>query len=248
MGHSPFRVINEDAAAPYVIICDHASNVVPPDLGNLGLPAAELQRHIAWDIGAAGIAERLSARLLAPAVICGTSRLVIDCNRHPTDPASIPTVSDGTQIPRNANLSTAEKADRAARFFTPYHAAIDAVIERKRAAGQAPAIFSIHSMTPTMAGVARPWQVAISWHQDQRLSTPMLAALRQVPGITVGDNQPYALDPAEDYSVPHHAMRHGLAHIQVEFRQDEVATPEGIAVWARIFGNALHATLQQSGL
>lgn len=247
MGHSPFRLINEGAAAPYVIICDHASNVVPPDLADLGLPSAELQRHIAWDIGAAGVAEHLSAQFQAPAVICGTSRLVIDCNRHLTDPSSIPTVSDGTQIPGNADLSPAQKAERAQRFFTPYHDAIDAIVDRKRAAGQGPAVFSIHSMTPAMGGKARPWQIAISWHEDERLSAPMLGALRRVPGITVGDNQPYALDPAEDYSVPHHAMRHGLRHIQVEFRQNEVATPEGIAVWARIFGNALHAALQQSG-
>jgi predicted N-formylglutamate amidohydrolase len=248
MGHSPFRMINEEAAAPYIIICDHASNVVPPDLVNLGLPAAELQRHIAWDIGAAGVAELLSSRFEAPAVICGTSRLVIDCNRHLTDPSSIPIMSDGTEIPGNANLSPAQRAERAQRFFRPYHDAIDALIEKKRAMGQVPAVFSIHSMTPAMRGNARPWQVAISWHEDQRLSAPMLGLLRRVPGITVGDNQPYALDPAEDYSVPHHAMRHGFAHIQVEFRQDEVATAEGIAVWARLFGNALHAALQQSGL
>lgn len=245
-GHAPFRLINGGATAPYVIICDHASNVIPPELNDLGVPPAELRRHIAWDIGAAGVAEELSVRFSAPAVICGTSRLVIDCNRHPTDPSSIPVVSDRTRIPGNEKISAAQRAERVARYFAPYHQAIDALIEAKLAAGQAPMIFSIHSMTPAMAGIPRPWQVAISWHQDQRLSTPMLAALRRVSGISVGDNQPYALDPAEDYSVPQHAMRRGLAHIQVEFRQDEVETPEGVSAWARIFGDALEAVLRQS--
>src|SRR5262245_58873294 len=245
MGHSPFRLVNEGATAPYIIICDHASNAVPPDLKDLGLPPAELRRHIAWDIGAAGVAELLAARFQASAVICGTSRLVIDCNRHPSDPASIPTVSDGTTIPGNADLSDGQKIERVARFFTPYHDAIEDLVTKKRAAGQLQAIFSIHSMTPAMRGVARPWQIAISWHEDQRLSRPMLAALRQVEGITVGDNQPYALDPDEDYSTPQHAVRRGLPHIQVEFRQDEVETPEGIARWAQIFGEALQAVLRQ---
>jgi len=242
--HKPFHVIDAEAAAPYVIICDHASNAVPADLQYLGLPAVELQRHIAWDIGAAGITEILAERFKAPAVVCGTSRLVIDCNRHPDDPAAMPMVSDQTRIPGNENLSPAQRVERVARYFTPYHDAIKGLIEQKMLAGQTPAILSIHSMTPTMGGVARPWQIAISWHEDQRLSLPMLNALRQVSGITVGDNQPYALDPAEDYSVPQHAMRRGLAHIQVEFRQDEVDTPAGVANWAQIFGDALASILQ----
>jgi predicted N-formylglutamate amidohydrolase len=244
--HRPFRLINAEAIAPYVFICDHASNVVPAALKDLGLPRLELQRHIAWDIGAAGVAEILSARFRAPAVICGTSRLVIDCNRYPENPSAMPVVSDRTRVPGNENLSAAERTDRVARYFTPYHDAIGAIIEQKLAAGQAPAVLSIHSMTPVMGGVARPWQIAMSWHLDQRLSLPMLNALRQVSGVIVGDNQPYALDPAEDYSVPQHAMRRGLPHVQVEFRQDEVDTPRGIAAWARIFGDALLGVLPPS--
>lgn len=241
MTHQPFRLVNAAADAPYIFICDHASNVVPTELRGLGIAPAELTRHIAWDIGAGDIAEILARRFDAPAVICGTSRLVIDCNRHPAYPTSIPEISDQTRIPGNLDLTSADRTERIARYFAPYHDAVDLMIERKLAAGQAPTVLSIHSMTPAIGGVARPWQIAISWHEDRRLSDPMLAALRRNTGINVGDNQPYALDPAEDYSVPVHAMRRGLKHIQVEFRQDLVATPAGVAEWARIFGDALVA-------
>lgn len=241
--HLPFRLVNARGPAPLVLICDHASNIVPADLNDLGLPPAEVQRHIAWDIGAAGVTEILAARFDAPAVICGTSRLVIDCNRYPDHPSAMPEISDGTRIPGNQRLTPDEKAARVARFFTPYHDATEALIQRKLAAGQTPDILAIHSMTPIMNGFARPWQIAISWHRDRRLSLEVLDALRQVPGITVGDNQPYALDPAEDYSVPEHAIRRGLRHVQVEFRQDEVATAQGIARWAGIFEDALRSAL-----
>jgi predicted N-formylglutamate amidohydrolase len=243
MKHQPFHVLNAGGGAPMVIICDHASNRVPAELADLGLPESELQRHIAWDIGAAAIAEALSARFNAPAVICGTSRLVIDCNRYPDARDAVPETSDRTPIPGNRGLSAADRQARIDRYFHPYHDAVEATVARKIAAGQVPVVVSVHSMTPALGGVARPWQIAASSYQDRRLTDPLLLALRRVPGIMVGDNQPYALDPAEDYSIPEHAMRRGLAHVQVEFRQDEVATPEGAAAWARIFADALASAI-----
>jgi predicted N-formylglutamate amidohydrolase len=243
--HQPYRTINADGPAPFVIIADHASNLVPPELGDLGLPPSELARHIAWDIGSAGVAELLAGRFDAPAIICGTSRLVIDCNRHLTDTASIPQVSDGTSIPGNRDLTAVDRAMRAQHYFIPYHDAVEQAVARKCDGGHKPVVLSIHSMTPAMGGIARPWQIAISSFEDRSLADPVLEALRNTPDITVGDNQPYALDPAEDYSVPVHAMRRGLAHIQVEFRQDMVATTPGIAAWARIFGDALTTALDE---
>jgi predicted N-formylglutamate amidohydrolase len=238
--HAPYRSIAGDVTAGLVVICDHASNSVPPELHALGLPPAELQRHIAWDIGAAKVAEILAARFQAPAMLCGTSRLVIDCNRDPSDPASIPAVSDGTMIPGNHHLTVWDRTQRIARWFTPYHEAIEAAVEAALAATKDPVVLSVHSMTPQMqGGEHRPWPVALSWYQDDRLVKPMLAALRTRVGDTVGDNQPYALDPAEDYSVPLHAMRRGLRHIQVEFRQDLIADEAGAEQWAALFGNAL---------
>ena len=174
--HAPFRTIDGDRTRGLVIICDHASNAVPPELGDLGLPPQERARHIAWDIGAAAIAESLARRFEAPAVICGTSRLVIDCNRHPEDPTSIPEVGDGTAIPGNRHLTVWDRTQRIARWFIPYHDAIEAEIA---AARTEPVLLSVHSMTDAMNGVTRPWPVAISWHRDERLSRPMIAALQR---------------------------------------------------------------------
>jgi predicted N-formylglutamate amidohydrolase len=176
-------------------------------------------------------------------VFCGTSRLVIDCNRHPEDRHAIPEVSDGTPIPANANLSAAARQARVRGYFAPYHAAVAATIDAALAAGNRPIVLSIHSMTPEMGGRFRPWQIAVSSGADRRLADPMLAALRGTPGITVGDNEPYDMDPAEDYSVPVHALKRDLPHLQIEFRQDEVGSAAGIARWAAIFNQAMERVL-----
>ncbi len=241
--HQPYRLENPSGSHRFVVICDHASNVIPPELDSLGLAGADLTRHIAWDIGAAGVAEIVARRFDAPAVLCGTSRLVIDCNRYPDDPSAIPEVSDGTRIPGNEGLTAAQRQARRDRFCAPYHAAVTRTIDAALAAGGRPIILSIHSMTPEMGGRFRPWQITVSSGADRRLADPMLAALRRVAGITVGDNEPYNMDPAEDYSVPVHAIERGLLHLQMEFRQDEVATQEGIERWAAIFNDALELVL-----
>lgn len=243
--HRPFRLENPSGSNRFVVICDHASNVIPPEFGSLGLVGADLTRHIAWDIGAAGVAEIVARRLDAPAVFCGTSRLVIDCNRYPDDPSAIPEVSDGTRIPGNEGLSAAQRQARRDRFCAPYHAAVTRTIDAALAAGERPIILSIHSMTPEMGGRFRPWQITVSSGADRRLADPMLAALRRVAGITVGDNEPYNMDPAEDYSVPVHAIERGLLHLQMEFRQDEVTTQEGIERWAALFNDCFASVLSE---
>jgi predicted N-formylglutamate amidohydrolase len=218
-----------------VFFCDHASNVVPAELDDLGLPSAELARHIAWDIGAAGVTEALSEIFDAPAILSGTSRLVIDCNRHLDALDLIPERSDGTLIRGNLHLSEAARAERIERWFHPYHDAIESILmERERTI-----VVSIHSMTDCLAGRLRPWQIALSSHLDRSLADPILAALRKPGDIIVGDNEPYDLDPEVDYSTPFHAMRRGWPHIQVEFRQDEIAEMSGQLRWARRFADAL---------
>jgi predicted N-formylglutamate amidohydrolase len=233
--HSAFRILRPEGKGRFVILCDHASNRVPAELENLGLPPSELERHIAWDIGAAGVTEELSDILDSPAILCGTSRLVIDCNRQLKAPDLIPEVSDGTPIKGNLNLSAESRRSRIERWFEPYHAAVESVIMDR---GDSVAT-SIHSMTPCLAGAVRPWQIALSSHLDRRLAEPMLEALRSPGDITVGDNQPYDLDPAVDYSIPFHAMRRNILYLQVEFRQDEVAGRTGQIRWARRFAKAL---------
>ncbi|MEZ5833880.1 MAG: N-formylglutamate amidohydrolase [Dongiaceae bacterium] len=247
MTDQPYRLVNQDGSSPIVIICDHASNRMPKAYGNLGLSRAELARHIAWDIGAAAVSELLARRFDAPAILSEVSRLVVDCNRSFADPNLIRTISDKTQVPGNANLSAAEREKRWRLYHQPYHQAIAEAIERKLAQSQLPILLSIHSMTAAMGGVARPWQIAVCWAGDQRLSTPMLHALRARPGITVGDNEPYRLDPSEDYSAIVHAVRRGLKHLQIEFRQDEVADEAGQRRWADLFGACLEEVLATVG-
>lgn len=236
-----FRTVNARGAAPMIFICDHASNRVPPEIGDLGIDAAEMQRHIAWDIGAAAVTEILAQRFDAPALFATVSRLVIDCNRNWSDPSLIPEISDGTTIPANRGIGEAEKRRRWDAYHQAYHAAIDAAIEAKLQAGQRPTVVAIHSMTPAMKGVLRPWQIALCSHDERRLTDCVLSALRRESGIVVGDNEPYNLDPREDYSIPHHAMRRGLPHLQVEFRQDEIESRPGQARWAAIFATAIEA-------
>ncbi len=242
MSQSAFEVLRRDAAGAVLILCDHASNHVPAELNGLGLDAADLGRHIAWDIGAGGVARELSNLLDAPAILCGTSRLVIDCNRHPGAVDLIPEISDGTSIPGNQNLTRQAKQSRIERWFAPYHDEIEALLKAR-----SPLVLSIHSMTPVLAGVVRPWQMSLSSHTDRSIVDPLLRNLRGILGdAIVGDNQPYVLDPAFDYTIPFHAMRRNLPYLQVEFRQDEVADEKGQAAWAQRFAAALPSVLPTS--
>jgi predicted N-formylglutamate amidohydrolase len=233
------RIIRRSETSRFVFLCDHASNHVPAELNSLNLTETELRRHIAWDIGAAGVAETLSEFFSAPAVFSGNSRLVVDCNRHPDAADLIPEISDGTVIPGNRNLSSGQRAERIERYFAPYHDAIESILLEREARGVESTIVSVHSMTPSMSGIDRPWQISFSSYRDRQWVEPLIAALRRPGDITVGDNQPYDLDPAMDHSVPFHALRRNLPHIQVEFRQDEIAKPANQREWALRFARVL---------
>jgi predicted N-formylglutamate amidohydrolase len=233
------RILRPEGSGRFVLFCDHASNYIPLELHDLGLPASELGRHIAWDIGAAGVTEALSQIFDAPAIFCNTSRLVIDCNRHLNASDLIPEVSDGTMIPGNLHLSAAARATRIELWFHPYHDAVESILLEREARGVQSIAVSIHSMTPCLAGEPRPWQIALSSHADRSFADPVLAALRRSGEVVVGDNQPYDLDPEVDYSVPFHALRRKLPHIQVEFRQDEISDATTQHLWAMRFAQAL---------
>ncbi|HEY1218308.1 MAG: N-formylglutamate amidohydrolase [Bryobacteraceae bacterium] len=233
------RILRVRGAGRFVFFCDHASNRIPAELNDLGLPPSELARHIAWDIGAAGVTEALSEIFDAPAILCATSRLVIDCNRHLDAAELIPEVSDGTVIPGNLHLDKAARADRIERWFHPYHDAVESVLLGREARGTPSVVVSIHSMTTSLAGKPRPWQIAVSSHLDRGLADPVLAALRRPGDIAVGDNQPYDLNPEMDYSIPFHALRRRLPHLQVEFRQDEIPDAASQHRWALRFAQTL---------
>lgn len=241
---APSHIFNPQGKTAIVIICDHASNALPSEIGDLGVSADDMQRHIAWDIGAETIARRVAEILDAPAVLCGTSRLVIDCNRQLGDPTLIPSVSDGTIVPANEGLSAQQRRRRIDAYFHPYHDACRQVIQARCDGGRKPLFLSIHSMTDSMNGAYRPWEISLSSNEDRRATAPVLSALREVSGLVVGDNEPYNMDPTQDYSTPEHALSRGLDYLQVEFRQDLVASPEGQETFAAIFADAV----QRSGI
>jgi predicted N-formylglutamate amidohydrolase len=238
---------NTGGRAPVLLVCDHASRRIPRRLDSLGLSEPDLSRHIAWDIGAADVTRYLAKRLDAPAVLCGYSRLVVDCNRYPEDPTLMPAASDGTTIVANAKLDVPGREQRMGEIFHPYHAAIEARLGEIAAAGRQPALLSIHSCTPEMNGRFRPWHIGICWEEDRRIAGPVLEALQRRQDIVVGDNEPYALVSNEDYTVPIHAMRRGLPHLQVELRQDLIASAAGAERYGAILFEALgHALADET--
>ncbi len=234
----PVEVVAGAVESGVLILCDHASNAVPPDLGDLGLPEAEFRRHIAYDIGAAAVTRSLSRRLGAPAILTRFSRLIIDPNRGRDDPTLVMRLSDGAVIPGNAGVDEAEVQRRIARFYDPYDAAVSAAIHRALAAGHPPVVVTVHSFTPIWRGWPRPWHVGILWDADSRFARPLLQGLSAEDGLVVGDNEPYDGALAGD-TVDRHATVRGLANALIEIRQDLIAADEGAEEWAERFARLL---------
>ncbi|MDO8606472.1 MAG: N-formylglutamate amidohydrolase [Phaeospirillum sp.] len=232
-----------DDDARVLVVCDHASSTIPPDLGDLGLGVAQRLCHVAWDIGAAEVARRLARRLGCPMVLAGISRLVIDCNRHPGDPSSIPASSCGVEIPGNDGLDEAEALHRAKRWFWPYHTEIGDRIGQLWRYGQPPAVVAIHSFTPRINGnPPRPWHVGVLWNRDPRMAKPLLHALSRRHGLVVGDNQPYS-GREINYTLDTHAGAAGLPNVSFEIRQDLLSDEAGCEQWAAILAEALTPVL-----
>jgi predicted N-formylglutamate amidohydrolase len=237
-----YRRIDGDLKLGLLILCDHAENRVLPTYGTLGLDAETLGRHIAYDIGIAGVAERLAHALGAPALLTRFSRLLIDPNRGLDDPTLIMQLSDGIVIPGNAVLDADEREARIARFYAPYHRAIDDAIEAAIAAGKPPILLSLHSFTQAWKSVPRPWHAAVLWDKDDRLASGLLAGLRALPGVTVGDNVPYTGKLKGD-TLYRHGTKRGLAHALVELRQDLILDEKGQAEWAGRLAHVLRGML-----
>jgi predicted N-formylglutamate amidohydrolase len=235
---APFERIPGDHASGLVLLCDHATNRVPPAYGDLGLPAQQFARHIAYDIGAARVTRGLAARFGAPALLTRFSRLVIDPNRGEDDPTLVMRLSDGAVVPGNARVDSDERRRRIETLHRPYHDAVAAEIDASLSAGIVPALVSIHSFTPFWKEVVRPWHVAVLWDADPRLNLPLIAALEAGGGLVVGDNQPYDGALRND-TLFRHGTRRGLAHTLIEVRQDLIETDAGADAWA----GRLHAAL-----
>ncbi len=245
---SAVEIVNPEGRTPLLLVCDHASNRVPARLNDLGLTAEQLSRHIGWDIGAAAVTRRLAQALSATAILARVSRLVIDPNRDPDDPTSIPEVSDRLLIPGNRAIGREERARRRAAYFQPYHSAIEAQIARLKNNCEAPLLFSVHSFTPEMPGQHRPWHIGVLWNKDPRMAEPMIGYLRaHRDGLIVGDNEPYS-GQLVAYTLNRHGGGGGLPHCAVEIRQDLVDTEDAAARWAGILEPALREILASPGL
>ena len=236
----------------FLLIADHAGNALPQQLGDLGISAADLNRHIGIDIGIHGVSQRLSALMDAPYVFQRYSRLVIDCNRQPGNPTSIAPVSDSTRIPANHGLSAEEIAQRQDEIFWPYQKAIARQIETMRKTGGPPVVIAMHSFTPKHGDypAPRPWQIGVLFNRDERLGRSLIAQLEREGDLTVGINQPYAVEDHVDYAVPVHCEKGGLIHVELEIRQDLIGTPEDQSAWAsrlaRLLPLALDAVERQT--
>jgi predicted N-formylglutamate amidohydrolase len=231
---APYEIVNPDGVSRALLLCDHASNAVPADVagGDLGLPPSEMERHIAYDVGARGVTLELSRLLDAPAVLSRFSRLVIDPNRAEDDPTLVMRLYDGTIVPANRRIGPDEIARRLDAYHRPYHAAVEAAIDARVARGRPPALVAVHSFTPRLNGRApRPWHVGVLWRRDPRLAEPLLARLRAEPDLCVGENQPYA-GQLEGDTLSRHGTRRNLRHVLIELRHDLITTEADQRLWA----------------
>lgn len=227
----PFKITGKDRPGSWLITCDHASNAVPDWVagGALGIGAADMARHIAYDVGAAGLARALGAALDSPVIETCFSRLVIDANRGEDDPTLLMRLYDGTIIPANRHAGPAELQERLDRLYHPYHAAYADLAARRADT----VILAVHSFTPCLRGRApRPWHVGVLYsHLDPRLSLPLIARLRQEADLCIGDNEPYAGHLPGD-AIDRHGLQRGRLNTLIELRNDLIGTAAAQAAWA----------------
>jgi predicted N-formylglutamate amidohydrolase len=223
-----------------VLLCPHASNHIPPEYENLGLPLEELQRHIAWDIGAAGVTRALADILDAPAFLGTYSRLLIDLNRPLDSASSIVARSEATDVPGNVQITGEERALRASRIFTPYHDAVKTHLASRDKEGRRSVIVAIHSFTPTYHGVARVWHVGVLFATSTPFVRATIAQLRASDtSLNVGANVPYTVTADTDYGLLIYGDQLGNPALEIEIRQDLVARPQDQAVWAQRLAETL---------
>lgn len=242
------EVVNQAGQGRAILVCDHASPRIPRRLGTLGLSAADRLRHVAWDIGSAALARRLSESLDAPLALSGYSRLVVDCNRPLDQPAAFTTRSEDVDVPGNQALDDTEETARAEAFYWPYQDAVHALVEARIGRDRPPVMVSIHSFTPVFLRRARPWQIGVHYRLDRRLAALALAGLQAEPGLVVGENEPYPVALDEDYTVPVHAELRGLPYVLFEVRQDLLGAAAGIEAWAERLGRLLAQALGHPSL
>lgn len=236
---APVEVLNEAGRSEIVLICEHASNYIPPSFDGLGLPDEELVRHIAWDIGAEAVSRLLSKMLDAPCFLGKYSRLLIDLNRPLDSPTSIPVQSESTAIPGNIGMTDENRQVRIERIFNPFQSAVERHLDRRLANGTPTKIVAIHSFTPVFLGASRPWHVGILFDNSAKFANSTIGLLSGEAGLIVGANVPYVIERSSDYAIPIHGEDRGLEAILVELRNDLLATSGGQHEWAKRLYRAL---------
>jgi predicted N-formylglutamate amidohydrolase len=224
---------------PFVVVCEHAANRLPRALGTLGLAAADLDRHIAWDPGAVAVAEHLAETLGADLVVQNYSRLAVDCNRAPHLPDAVVERSEDTIIAGNVGLIESERSARVKLLWKPFHDALDSILDKRELARRRTALVTIHTFTPVYRGVERPWHVGIISTDDRRMADPILVALRRDRNLVVGDNEPYSPKDNVDYTIRRHGRERGLPHVMIEVRNDLVAGVDDQRRWAERLAQVL---------
>ena len=239
---APVATYNSNGAGAFVITCDHASNFVPSEFGSLGLGAADLMRHIAWDPGALGVARAMSKHLDAP-LICGSvSRLIIDCNRPIDAPDLITRKSESTVIPGNANLPADERRQRVSRYYEPFHQSVDDAVAKRLSQGSAPGVIAVHSFNPVYKGVSRPWEIAIVHDDDDAWALAIAERLKADESLTVGVNEPYSPKDGVYYTLERHARQLGLKAVMIEIRNDELADARDQLRWGELLAKVVEDT------
>lgn len=244
----PFELIRPTGRSNIVLVCDHASNLIPERLHNLGLDPDALASHIAWDMGAAALARQLSSRLDATLILSNYSRLVIDCNRAPESAESIVSNSAGITVPGNSQIDKQERSRRRRTLFEPYQQAIASILARRDR--DSARLLSIHSFTPVLDGIERPWAIGVCYEQSEDWARQMLTGLRtrlHANVDAVGDNQPYDVDSAIDYTLPRQGQKQGITSLMLELRQDKLADAAMVKRWCDIIAGCCQYSSQGSG-
>ena len=239
----PVEVLRPGAPSPFFFTCEHSGKIIPRRLGMLGLAPRDLERHITYDIGAAGVARGLSRRLDAHLVLQTYSRLVVDCNRSPDAEDFIPTLSEDTEIPGNRGVSEREAQARTREIFHPYHDSIAAALDERESSARITVLAAVHSCTPVFHGVSRPWHVGVLHEHDPRFAQILLDLLKDEGHLCVGDNEPYFMTSDKDYAVPVHGHGRGVPHVELEIRQDLIETPAAQEEWAEFLAGILREGL-----
>lgn len=247
----PFTILNPDSTRPVLLVCDHASRRFPAAVGDLGLDAAAMECHLAWDIGAGAVTEWVARELDVTAVLAGYSRLVVDCNRNLMDPSAFLEFGDGIVIPGNRGLTQAEKDRRASELYWPYHYAIDVEVRRLSGVQYPPVIIAIHSFTPVLDGIRRDCEIGVLWDADRRTAEIFIQGFDDA-GFVVGDNEPYSGKAPMDFTIDHHAEAANLPHVGLEIRHDLIRDRQGVSRIASVLAEIVETVpageaLRQSG-